>query len=103
MRLTRLYGSEIFEVLGETPQAISKATFAEEIRWSVQREGAKTLEDVVYRRLRTPWFRPEDTEAVSNASAEIMAPLLKWSEQEQGEQLNLLTRRLQWDLAFARS
>jgi glycerol-3-phosphate dehydrogenase len=59
-RLVRLYGSELFDVLGEQPRALSPSVFAEEVAWAVEVEGARGLEDVVYRRLRAAWFLPAE-------------------------------------------
>lgn len=99
-RLTRLYGSEVFSVLGEQPEVVSDAVFAEEIHWAVHRESAQKLEDVVYRRLRIPWFRPAETQVVSVAAARLLRQSLQWSEAQERSEIDALERRLQADLAF---
>ncbi len=102
-RLVRLYGSEVGAVLGERPTPITTAVFAEEIDWAIDCESALTLEDVVYRRLRVPWFRPEDAEAVAVAAAQRLARRGCWSDTRQREALDALASRLRGDLAFSHS
>jgi glycerol-3-phosphate dehydrogenase len=99
-RLVRLYGSEVFTVLGNQPDPIGRAVFAQEVDWAVEEECAIHLEDVVYRRLRIPWFQPEDTEAAAVAAARIMSRKLCWSAQREQEELRTLAVRLSRDLTF---
>jgi glycerol-3-phosphate dehydrogenase len=74
--------------------------FEEEVRWSVFQESAVTLEDVVYRRLRIPWFRPSQSQKVAIAAASIMAELLGWDGGRLDEELRKVRDRLQADLQF---
>jgi glycerol-3-phosphate dehydrogenase len=99
-RLMRLYGSEVFDVLGETPTPITGAVFTEEIRWAVHEESALNLEDVVYRRLRIPWFRPEETAQVAAAAADVLAAEFGWTPARRDCELHALHDRLRADLAF---
>ena len=99
-RLARLYGSEVFDVLGATPTPLSASLFAEEVRWGVTVEGAVTLEDMVYRRLRAAWFAATELEDALPAVAEHMAAALGWTAQERQEQLRQCRARLQEDLTF---
>jgi glycerol-3-phosphate dehydrogenase len=99
-RLARLYGSEVCQVLGEAPTPITDGVFEEEVRWSVFQESAVTLEDVVYRRLRIPWFRPSQSQKVAIAAASIMAELLGWDGGRLDEELRKVRDRLQADLQF---
>jgi glycerol-3-phosphate dehydrogenase len=101
LRLARLYGSEAYEVLGSAPVQIAGGVFAEEVRWAVNEESALTLEDVVYRRLRVPWFRPGESHTVALAAAEIMADLLGWDGTKTDFELRSLRDRLHSDLAFS--
>ncbi len=101
LRLVRLYGSEASTVLGEAPQQIAGGVFAEEVRWAVQEESAQTLEDVVYRRLRVPWFRPGESQNVALAAADIMSAMLGWDGQRTDMELRTVRDRLQEDLRFA--
>ncbi|TNF84237.1 MAG: glycerol-3-phosphate dehydrogenase/oxidase [Gammaproteobacteria bacterium] len=100
LRLVRLYGSEAATVLGESPQQIAGGVFAEEVRWAVQQESARTLEDVVYRRLRVPWFRPGESQSVALAAADIMAEMLGWDGQTTDTELRTVRDRLREDLHF---
>lgn len=100
-RLVRLYGNEVTVMLGESPEPISASMFAEEVRWAIQIEGARSLEDVVYRRLRLAWFLPAEAEPALPAIADIAAELLGWSEVERLRQLAHCRARLASDLAFA--
>jgi glycerol-3-phosphate dehydrogenase len=101
LRLVRLYGSEAGTVLGETPQQIAGGVFAEEVRWAVREESARTLEDVVYRRLRVPWFRPGESQNVALAAGDIMAEMLGWDGQQLDMELRTVRDRLREDLRFA--
>ena len=103
LRLVRLYGSEAETVLGEAPQQIAGGVFAEEVRWAVQEESARTLEDVVYRRLRVPWFRPGESQNVALAAGDIMAELLGWEGQQLDRELRTVRDRLREDLRFAKT
>jgi len=96
----RLYGSEVFTVLGESPEAITPAVFAEEVVWAMDQECAVKLEDVVYRRLRIPWFRPEESETVAMAAAAVMAQRSAWTPAQQAQEMAELRARLQHDLSF---
>lgn len=100
-RLVRLYGNEVTVMLGDEPEPISASMFAQEVRWAIQIEGAQSLEDVVYRRLRLAWFLPAEAEPALPAIADIAAELLGWSEVERLRQLAHCRQRLASDLAFA--
>lgn len=99
-RLVRLYGSEVGRVLGERPTPLSPSVFAEEVRWAVDAEGAWTLEDVIYRRLRAAWFLPGEVEQVVDGAAAQLAERLGWSVEETTAQTLAVKRRLGEELAF---
>lgn len=99
-RLVRLYGAESVRVLGERPSALSPSVFAGEVDWAVTVEGARTLEDVIYRRLRAAWFLPEERDAVVEGAAAVMADALGWHADETAAQVRQVRRRLQAELAF---
>jgi glycerol-3-phosphate dehydrogenase len=101
LRLARLYGGEVFRVLGDSPEPIAGGVFAEEVRWAVTEESALKLEDVVYRRLRVPWFRPSESQTVALAAAEIMAGCLDWDYETTDSELRALRDRLAEDLTFS--
>ena len=102
-RLMRLYGSEVFAVLGESPTPITAAVFREEIHWAIHEESALNLEDVVYRRLRIPWFRPEETLQVAVAAADVLSADFGWTDDRRSCELDALRDRLDADLAFRSS
>jgi glycerol-3-phosphate dehydrogenase len=99
-RLVRLYGSETPRVLGEHPTPVSASLFLEEVDWAVDVEGARTLEDVVYRRMRVAWFLPDEVEALVHAAAEHLTRRLDWNGEQAAGQLERLRRRLADELAF---
>jgi glycerol-3-phosphate dehydrogenase len=101
LRLVRLYGGEVNQVLGSAPQQIAGGVFGEEVRWAVREESARTLEDTVYRRLRVPWFRPGESQAVALGALEIMAELLGWDGARKDRELRTLRDRLRDDLVFS--
>jgi glycerol-3-phosphate dehydrogenase len=100
LRLVRLYGSEAEDVLGDAPVQIAGGVFAEEVRWAVEVESARTLEDVVYRRLRVPWFRPGESQTVALAAADIMGRMLGWEGHMMDSELRTVRDRLRDDLLF---
>ncbi len=102
-RLVRLYGSEVDEVLGSRPTALSASVFAEEVDWAVEVEGARTVEDVVYRRLRAAWFLPREVDAVVDGAAQRMAARLGWNDRQAADQAAAVRRRLSGELGFRHS
>ena len=99
LRLVRLYGAETEKVLGYSPRPISSCVFAEEVDWAVSIEGATSLEDVLYRRLRCVWFEPQDLGVLAPAVAEHMANILRWDTSEQRRQRVAFEERIAFDLA----
>jgi glycerol-3-phosphate dehydrogenase len=99
-RLTRLYGSETFAMLGDQPTPLSPSVFREEVRWAVEVEGADTLEDVVYRRLRAAWYLPNECEDLLERAAELMGELLGWDAARRTRELAATGARLAAERAF---
>jgi glycerol-3-phosphate dehydrogenase len=101
-RLVRLYGSESSDVArgGTEPLLPGAPVLASEVDWSVRMEGAATLEDVLYRRLRTPWYVPEAREAGVAPIAERMAGLLGWDEARKRSEVARVRELLAAELAF---
>jgi glycerol-3-phosphate dehydrogenase len=101
-RLVRLYGSESSEVVrgGTEPLLPGAPVLASEIDWSVRMEGAATVEDVVYRRLRTPWVAAETREPAVAPIAERMASLLGWDEARKRSEAARTRELLTAELAF---
>lgn len=99
-RLVRLYGSEVFAVLGEHPRPLSDSVFAEEVDWAVRVEGAETLEDMIYRRLRAAWFLPREVEGLLQPCAALMAKLLGWSDSRRADEVGRVRGLMADELAF---
>jgi glycerol-3-phosphate dehydrogenase len=100
--LVRLYGSESSEIArgGTEPLLPGVPVLASEVDWSVRMEGAATLEDVLYRRLRTPWTVPDAREAGVAPIAERMAGLLGWDETRKRSEVTRARELLAAELAF---
>ena len=101
-RLVRLYGSEARELAraGTEPLVADSPVLASEVDWSVRVEGAATLEDVLYRRIRSALFVPEAREASLTKIAERLAALLGWSDERRQSQVDRARARLAADLEF---
>jgi len=99
LRLVRLYGAEVDKVLGYSPRLLSASVFAEEVDWAVRIEGAVSLEDVLYRRLRCVLFEPQELAVLAPAVAEHMANILRWDSSEQRRQRIAFEERIAFDLA----
>ncbi|MEZ5559568.1 MAG: glycerol-3-phosphate dehydrogenase/oxidase [Pseudomonadales bacterium] len=99
-RLVRLYGSEVNDVLGDQPRPLAPSVFAEEVDWAVLEEGAESLEDLLYRRLRVVWFLPAQLEALIEPCAERMARLCGWDDARRVREIGELRAQLRHDQAF---
>jgi glycerol-3-phosphate dehydrogenase len=102
-RLARLYGTEARDVVarGRAPIYPGARALVGEVRWAVECEGAATLEDLFYRRMRLALFdlEPAKTiEPLANAMAEVMA----WDDPTRAAQVEHARARLASDLAFQR-
>lgn len=103
-RLPQLYGSEsrTLAIQGR-PLAKHSPLLDVEVDWAVQVEGAQTLEDLVYRRLRIPWF---EHQASSNETwqrlAHRMGQLLGWSPLQREQEVREVAQRVRAELAFTR-
>ncbi len=99
-RLVRLYGAEVYRVLQEHPRPLSESVFAEEVTWAVSVEGAETLEDLIYRRLRAAWFLPDEVRGLLEPCADLMAKALGWTEQRRMLEVQRVHGLLAEELAF---
>ncbi len=98
-RLVRLYGTEATIIASRATKFVTHRTqhsnqhqrsprvLTSEIDWAVQVEGALTLEDVVYRRLRIAWFLPQERELALRPIADQMAKLCGWDESRIDEEI----------------
>jgi glycerol-3-phosphate dehydrogenase len=100
-RLARLYGSEARDVLQLGDAALPGASCAVtgEVDWAVRHEMARTLEDLVYRRLRLAIDDPQAADAVDALGAR-MGQLLGWSDAQRASQIVAARARLGADLRF---
>jgi glycerol-3-phosphate dehydrogenase len=87
-------------VLGDRPRPVSASVFAEEVHWALKVEGACTLEDVIYRRLRAAWFLPDEVDDVLEAAAETLAEHFRWDDATCRAQVAAVRHRLAEELAF---
>ncbi len=101
-RLVRLYGSEALELTarGVEPLVDGSTALAAEVDWSIEMEGAATLEDVIYRRLRIALYSPDAREGAVPAAAARMAAQLGWDEERTAKEVEQVEARLAADLAF---
>jgi len=101
-RLARLYGSEARELaLGGTQPLVAGApVLAAEVDWAVGMTAAASVEDVVYRRLRTAFFVPGAREESVAPTASRMAALLGWDAGRTRREIEGVRARLATDLAF---
>jgi len=101
-RLAGLYGSEAPAVaaLGTEPLAPGIPVLRCEVDWSARVEGAVTVEDVLYRRLRVALFVPEARDASVEPVADRMQQLLGWSVERRRLEVEGVRNRLAEDLRF---
>ena len=99
LRLVRLYGAEVEKILGYRPRPLSSSVFAEEVDWAVSIEGATSIEDVLYRRLRCVWFEPQELAVLAPAVSEHMANILRWDISEHRRQRIRFEERIAFDLS----
>jgi len=101
-RLVRLYGSEARELASAGTELLiaGSPVLASEVDWSVCVEGAATLEDVLYRRIRSALFVPEAREASLSCIAARLAALLDWSDERRQSEVDRARARLEADLEF---
>ena len=103
-RMVRLYGTEARELAraGTEPLLPGAPVLASEVDWAVRVEGAATVEDVLYRRLRTALYVPGAREAAVEPAVRIMQSHLDWPETRARAEAARVRERLAADLAFQR-
>jgi glycerol-3-phosphate dehydrogenase len=99
-RLARLYGTEARELARGGSEELVPGVLASEIAWAIEREGAATLEDLLYRRLRTSLYAGRFREAAVTPAAARMAALLGWDAARRERETEGVRARLAADLAF---
>jgi glycerol-3-phosphate dehydrogenase len=70
------------------------------VDWAVGVEAAATLEDVLYRRLRTAWYVPGARAESVEPIAQRMAELLGWDSERVAREIGSARSRLAADLSF---
>jgi glycerol-3-phosphate dehydrogenase len=101
-RLALRYGDEAVKViaLGQNPIAQDLPVLTGEVVWALRQESAKTLEDVVYRRLGLPLYQPEQAGASLTAISLLMSHHLGWDEHRRLREVEQTAARLKTDLVF---
>jgi glycerol-3-phosphate dehydrogenase len=102
-RLARLFGAEAEQVLalGAQPIYPDANCVDGEVRFAIEREGAATLEDLLYRRTRLPLYGIEPRRAIEPLAAR-MAAVLGWDAGRLAREIEHANARLDDDLGFAR-
>ena len=86
-RVLRVYGSDAAAAIGGQPQPMADGFFLGEVDWAVDHEHARSLEDLIHRRLRIIPYRPQALPAVIDAAGRRMATRLGWSEERLAREL----------------
>jgi glycerol-3-phosphate dehydrogenase len=104
LRLIRLYGGEAGALLryGAEPLVAGGDARAGEVEWAVRVDGARGVEDVLYRRTRIALYEARGREAAAEAIGARMAALLDWDAARAADEVARAKRKLAADLAFAR-
>jgi glycerol-3-phosphate dehydrogenase len=100
-RLARLYGAEAQAVLalGRAPLQPGSRAVVGEVRWAIECEGAATLEDVFYRRMRLPLFEL-DARASIDSLANVMGEVMSWDATTRAASAQQVRARLDSDFEF---
>jgi glycerol-3-phosphate dehydrogenase len=98
-RLIRLYGSEAKEVVKLNPEPVSPDShiLKGELLWAIEKEGATSLEDVIYRRTRAAYYRPHEVSRIVEDISKVVATDLDWSEQHRLGEVETVNKRFGLD------
>jgi glycerol-3-phosphate dehydrogenase len=104
LRLIRLYGGEAGALLGcgAEPLVAGGDARTGEVEWAVRVDGARGVEDVLYRRTRIALYAAEGRQAAAEAIGARMAALLGWDAARAADEVARARKKLAADLAFAR-
>ena len=97
-RLRNFYGSEVFDILGNSPKELFKDSgyFEEEIIHFLNKEFALSITDVLSRRFRVQFIDLSLSKKLLDPISNIMARELKWSPSKKSEEVqeaqNLLSK-----------
>ncbi len=97
-RLVSLYGTESEQILALGANRVADSdVVAGEVDWAIEYEGALSLEDILYRRLRVAYYLPADVDRLAEPVSHLAARRLDWTEQERVAQLSAFRERLTED------
>lgn len=101
-RLLQLYGSEASALAQYGKPLLPGSPVLDlEVDWAVHVDGTQTLEDLVYRRLRLPWFETQANDTATwNRLAQRMGDLLGWSLPQRQLEVQRLIARHREELSF---
>lgn len=98
-RLVSLYGAESNEVLtfGDEEVVDGAGLVEGEVHWAITREGALSVEDILYRRTRACYYLPAHVPALIEPVTRLAARTLEWSDDEQARQIEAMRARFETD------
>ncbi len=94
-RLVRLYGNEAVQVIEQNPEPVCPGSYIlkGELLWAVEKEGATSLEDVIYRRTRAAYYRPHEVNHIVEEASKVVGSDLGWSESYRLAEVESVKRR----------
>ena len=99
LRLARLYGAESADILSRDAKLIGDSDiFAGEVAFAIHNEGAYSLADVLYRRMRALYYLPEQVAAIVEPVSVLMADELGWTQTQRRSEIDTFRARLAEDL-----
>ncbi|MDZ7686356.1 MAG: FAD-dependent oxidoreductase [Gammaproteobacteria bacterium] len=98
-RLVSLYDAESKEVLtfGDEEVVDGAGLIVGEVHWAITREGAHSVEDILYRRTRASYYLPTHVPALIEPVTRLAARTLDWSDDEQSRQIEAMRARFEAD------
>ncbi len=98
-RLVRLYGSEANHVIALDPAPVCPQSYLVkgELLWAVEKEGATSLEDVIYRRTRAAYYRPHEVSGLVEEVSKVVAENLGWTEENRLSEIEAVRNRFAAD------
>lgn len=89
-RLRNYYGTEVYEILGESPKELKKGTeyYEEEVYHFIKEEFALSITDIIARRLRIQFLDLELARSLLEPIGNILAKEFKWTSQKKAEEFH---------------
>jgi glycerol-3-phosphate dehydrogenase len=101
-RMIEFYGTDAATIARLGSKPLHLADFCSgEVQWAIEVEGASSLEDIVYRRMRVPYYATpsaNDWPLVCEAIADKAAMHFDWNEQKRATELRRLMARFDEDM-----